>query len=151
MAPRRNVFARGQWSGGKGTRSINSIITDYKAFKDVVDTECERIMGRAAEMTLDYIMPYVPRQYGGLQNSARAEAIQTGKGWAARVSFGGLDAPVPPTPNAPRGIVDYAAVINYGIYKPGQSEPLFFLETGTAESKEPVDQYIMTELRKIKP
>lgn len=148
MATRRAFFAKGKWTDN---RSINGIITDYKAFIGVVEEECERIMQRAAEITLDHIKPYVPVETGALLESGRAQAVKTSKGVAALVSFGGPDAPVKPTKNAPTGFVDYAVVINYDTDRKGATGEPFFLETGTAEAKDEVDQYIMTELRKIKP
>lgn len=151
MGVKRSTFAKGKWDGGKGTRSINVMLTDYKKFVDVVETETERIMQEAAEITLSYILPLVPVQYGGLRNSGRATTVKTAKGVAALVSFGGEDAPVPPTPNAPDGIVRYAAVINYDTEAYRATGQALFLEDGTAEAKDEVDQFIMGELRGIKP
>jgi hypothetical protein len=148
---RRAFFAKGKWNGGKGNRSINGIITDYKAFKGIVDAECERIMQRAADITLEHVKPYVPVETGALLESGRATVVKTAKGVAALVSFGGPDAPVKPTKNAPTGFVDYAVVINYDTNRNGATGEPFFLETGTAEARDEVDQYIMTELRKIQP
>lgn len=148
MAPRRAQYARGKWADA---RSINSIITDYKNFVDVVEEEAMRIMQGAAEITLDYVKPYVPIDTGALLESGTANAVKTSKGVAALVSFGGPENPVKPTKNAPAGIVDYAAVVNYDVTKIHAIGEDQFLEKGTLESKDEVDAYIMRELRKIKP
>jgi hypothetical protein len=145
---RRVSFARGQFPG---TRSINTLLTDYKAFIGVVEAEAMRIMQRAAEMTLETTLPLVPVQYGGLKQSGRAQAIRTMKGVAAQVSFGGEDAPVTPTPNAPTGIVKYAAIVNYDVAREYRSGQAFFMETGAAEAKDEVDAYIKKELKKVQP
>lgn len=148
MAPRRSRYARGKWADA---RSINGIITDYKQFVDVVNVEAERIMLGAAEMTLEYILPYVPVETGALKSSGKAEAIMTKKGPAAVVSFGGPNNPVEPTKNAPQGIVDYAVVVNYDGSKSHAFGEDLFLEKGMMESRDAVDAYILTELKKIKP
>lgn len=145
---RRSQFAKGKWADA---RSINSIITDYQRFKDVVESEAMRIMEGAAEITLEYVKPYVPVETGALLESGTAQAVKTSKGVAALVSFGGPDSPVKPTKNAPAGIVDYAAVVNYDTTKVHANGEDMFLEKGTLESKDEVDAYIMRELRKIKP
>lgn len=145
---RRARFARGKWSD---PRSINAIITDYKKFVDVVESEAFRIMEGAAVMTLGYILPMVPVETGALKASGRAEAIKTAKGVAAVVSFGGPDNPVTPTKNAPDGIVFYAPVVNYDGTKSHEFGEDMFLEKGTLLSKQDVDAYIVSELRKIKP
>lgn len=148
MGVRRSTFARGKWSDA---RSINSILTDYRAFVGVVESECFRIMQEAADMTLEFILPLVPVETGALKASGKAEAIQTSKGVAAVISFGGPDNMVEPTKNAPTGIVDYAAVVNYDTEKAHEEGEDLFLEKGTALAKEDVDAFIMSELRKIKP
>lgn len=145
---RRSTFARGKWAD---SRSINAIITDYRAFVGVVEAETFRIMQGAADITLEYILPYVPIETGALYESGKAEAVKTAKGVAANVSFGGPDNPVTPTKNAPQGIVDYAAVVNYDSSKEHTSGEDMFLEKGMMESKAEVDAYIRGELRKIKP
>lgn len=142
---RRSAFRRGAYNT---QNSINMIISDYRRFQDVVEEEALRIMQNAADMTLDFILPLVPVETGALKESGRAEAIKTSRGVVASVSFGGPEALVTPTKNAPAGIVDYAAVVNYDTEN--SSSP-FFLEEGTMESKESVDAYIMSELKKIKP
>lgn len=144
----RTTFARGEFPG---SRSINTVVTDYKKFVGVVEAECFRIMQTAAEMTLEQILPLVPVQYGGLKESGRAKAVRTAKGVMAQVSFGGPDAPVTPTPNAPSGIVNYAAVVNYNTEGPHASGQAFFMEEGTANSKGEVDDYIKAEIKKITP
>lgn len=148
MATRRSTFARGKWADA---RSINAILTDYKAFVGVVEDECERIMGEAAKIVLDYTLPLVPEETGALKASGKAEAVRTRKGVAAVVSFGGPDNVVEPTKNAPTGIVDYAAVVNYDIEKMHDSGEALFLEKGASAAKEDVDAFIMAELRKIRP
>jgi hypothetical protein len=144
---RRNFVARGQFPGN---RSVNTIVSDYKKFVGVVESEVFRIMQTVAEMTLEATLPFVPEQYGGLRESGRAEAIQTPKGVMARVSFGGVDAPVTPTPNAPTGFVNYAAIVNYDITKEHPVGESLFMEKGALNSKDEVDAYIKSELRKIK-
>lgn len=148
MATRRSTFAKGRWTD---SRSINAIVSDYRAFVGVVEHEAMRIMGRAAEMQLEMTLPFVPRETGALQESGKAQAIRTSKGVAAIVSFGGPGNPVKPTKNAPTGIVNYAAVVNYDMETQRQSGEPLFLEKGAAASKDAVDAYIMSELRKIKP
>lgn len=142
---RRTYARRGAYNTAS---SINAIISDYRRFQGVVEAEAMRIMQEAADMTLEYILPLVPVETGALKESARAQAIKTDRGVVASVSFGGPEAQVTPTKNAPAGIVDYAAVVNYDMER--SSSPLF-LEEGTMESKEEVDAYIMSELKKIKP
>ena len=66
MAPRRSQYARGKWADA---RSMNSILTDYQRFKGVVEEEAMRIMQGAAEITLDYVKPYVPIETGALHVS----------------------------------------------------------------------------------
>lgn len=144
----RVSFARGAYPG---TRSINTLLTDYKAFVGVVESETYRIMEQAALITLSHILPLVPVQYGGLRQSGRAIAIRTPKGIAAQVSFGGIDAPVTPTPNAPTGIVTYAAIVNYDAEREYNTGQAFFMESGTADSKDEVDAFIKKELKKVKP
>lgn len=142
---RRTAYRRGLYNTQS---SINLIITDYKRFVGVVEKDTRRILQKAADMTLDSILPLVPVETGALKESGRAFVVATPNGFAANVSFGGPDAQVTPTKNAPYGIVDYAAVQNYDLER--SSSPLF-LETGAQESKDEVDAYIMSELRKIKP
>lgn len=142
---RRTAYRRGAYNTKS---SINMIISDYRRFQGIVEEEAMRIMQNAADMTLDYILPLVPVETGALKESGRAEAIKTPRGVVASVSFGGPEAQVTPTKNAPAGIVDYAAVVNYDMER--SSSPLF-LEEGTRESKEEVDAYIMSELKKIQP
>lgn len=144
---KRARYARGKWSD---QRSINAIITDYKKFVGVVEAESLRIMENAAIMTLGYVLPLVPVETGALKASGRAEAIRTPKGVAALVSFGGPDNPVSPTKNAPDGIVFYAVVVNYDGSKSHEFGEDLFLEKGTMASKQEVDAYIVSELRKIK-
>ena len=145
---RRTFAARGQFPGN---RSINTILSDYKRFVGVVEEEALRIMQTAAEMTLEATLPFVPVQYGGLRESGKAEAVKTPKGIVARVSFGGEDTPVTPTPNAPQGYVNYAAVVNYDLEKHHNVGEAMFLEKGAFHSKQEVDEYIKSELRKVKP
>ncbi len=145
---RRTFVARGQFPGN---RSINTIVSDYKAFIGVVESEMLRIMQTAADMTLEATLPFVPEEYGGLRESGRAEAVETPKGVVARVSFGGPDAAVTPTPNAPTGYVNYAAVVNYDITRTHPVGQSLFMEKGALESKDEVDAYIKSELMKIAP
>lgn len=145
---RRATFARGKWTGN---RSINSITTDYRAFIGVLEAEAMRIMGRAADMQLDATLPLVPMDTGALRESGRAKAIKTSKGIAALVTFGGPDAQVKPTKNAPAGVVDYAAVVNYDMNVTRSIGGPMFLENGAAEAKDAVDSFIMSELKRIKP
>lgn len=144
---RRSFVAKGKWSGN---RSINAIVTDYKNFVGVVNSEVERIMQGAADMTLEATLPYVPVETGALKESGVARTIKTSKGVMAVVSFGGDNTPVKPTKNAPAGFVDYAVVVNYDTAKAHPNGEAMFLEKGSLESKSKVDAYIMNELRKIK-
>lgn len=145
---RRNFVARGEFPGN---RSIETIITDYKRFVGLVETEVERIMQNVAEMTLEATLPYVPVQYGGLKESGRAKIMRTDKGVMAMVTFGGDDVHVKPTPNAPLGIVTYAAVVNYDMNKIHNNGQAMFLQAGASDSKDQVDAYIKSELKKINP
>ncbi len=146
--PRRSSFARGQFPG---TRSINTIVSDYKKFVNVVEAEALRIFQTAADMTLEATLPFVPVQFGGLRESGKAEAVYTDRGIVARVSFGGDENPVTPTPNAPAGIVKYAAVVNYDIEREHANGESLFMEKGVESSRQEVDAYIKAQLKAIKP
>jgi len=148
MAVRRSTFARGKWAD---SRSINAILTDYRAFVGVVEEEVFDIMQEAAEITLSYVLPLVPVETGALYASGKAEAVRTSKGVAAVVSFGGPDNPVKATVNAPTGIVDYAPIVNYDTTKNHPHGTAMFLEKGTLAAKEEVDAYIMQRLKAIRP
>lgn len=145
---RRNFVARGRFPGN---RSANTIVSDYKRFVGIVESEVFRIMQHAADMTLEATLPFVPIEYGGLRQSGRAEAVRTARGVVARVSFGGEDVSVGITPNTPAGVVDYAIVVNYDLTKTHTTGESMFMEKGALTSKQAVDEYIKSELKKLKP
>jgi hypothetical protein len=138
MASRATIFAGGR-TGRANTRSVNALLTNYKAFKDVVDREALRIVTAAADMILETTLDYVPVDTGALQESGKAFGVMTSKGPAAFVVFGGSDNPVTPTRNAPDGIVDYAIIVHEN------------LEKGILEAQGDVDSFIKSELRKLAP
>jgi len=159
MAPRSTVFTRGK-TGVENPRSIAAILTDYQKFVKVTNKESKRIMFGAAEIVLKHTGPFVPVQTGALKNSGTARAIKTAKGYAAEVSYGGPNNPVPPTKNAPKGWVHYAILIHEGTGRvddddEGESEfkrePSKFLEKGIISSKIEVDNYITNEYKKLTP
>lgn len=136
---------------GSRARSINSMVTDYKAFVGVVNKEARSIMLGAAKIGLKYVLPKVPVQYGGLYESGSARVVKTEKGYAGIISFGGPENPVRPTPNAPAGIVDYAPMVNYNMEREYSNGQAYFLEDGTSEAKAEMESYIMTRLKRINP
>lgn len=151
MSSRRTIFAGGSTGLGRD-RSINLIVTDYKKFIGVVEEEAERILLVAANMVLEATLPYVPHHTGALKESGRARVIKTAKGLAAVVSFGGPDAPVTPTANAPGGVVWYAPMVHEDLQKyPLVTGEPYFLVKGGNDSKADVDAYIRSELRSISP
>jgi hypothetical protein len=150
MAIRRTQFARGG-SGRKDVRSLNNILTDYKRFVGVVESEAKRIMQTAAQMVLDETIPLTPLDTGALRSSGRAEAVETPKGVAGVVSFGGQDYPVTPTSNAPTGIVAYAIKVHEDLERHYAVGGPKYLERGGIEAKDKVEAYVLSELKKIKP
>lgn len=147
MAIRSTIFAGGTTGGRPGSRSINSILSDYKAMVAAINANVASIMQEAADLTLEKIIPYVPVQYGGLLESGRADVQEGPKGIAAVVSFGGEDAPVTPTPNAPSGVVDYAVLVNEDMER--SSSPKF-MERGTADAIPEVNALIVRRLKEQK-
>lgn len=141
-------FARGQ-SGKKSVRQLNTILTDYKRFVNVVDAEAFRIMEQAAKMVLDATIPHTPLQFGSLRESGRAFAMHTGRGVVAVVSFGGPDNPVTPSPNAPTGVVDYALKVHEDLERTYAVGGPKYLEIGALEVKQEVDDFIVNELKKL--
>jgi hypothetical protein len=150
MAVRRTQFATGS-SGRKSLRGIGLILTDYKRFKDKVDDEVETIMEGAANIVLENTIPLTPEATGALRSSGRAFAIRTLKGLAGVVTFGGPENPVTPTPNAPSGIVNYAVMVHEDLERQYAVGGPKYLERGGIVSKQEVDEYVLSELRKIKP
>lgn len=146
MAVRFTSAARGA-TGLRG-RVIQSYVTDYKAFVGRTNREVRSIMLGAAKIVLRNTLPLVPVDTGALRESGRAKVLKTNKGYAGIVSFGGEDAPVTPTRNAPEGIVDYATYVNYAKRDLVTGEHMF-LEKGSQASKDEVNVYIVNRLRKI--
>ena len=129
-------------------KSLEFVRTDYKRFVDVLNRDMRRIMQDVSQIILERTLPWVPHEFGGLRQSGRAFAGRTDRGWAAFVSFGGEEAPVDPTPNAPQGVVDYAIFVHEGHGKVAATK---FLEIGGREAESEVDAYITRELKKLKP
>jgi hypothetical protein len=109
------------------------------------------IMENVAKMQLDATLPLVPRDTNALAESGRARAERTERGVIAVVSFGGEDAKVTPTKNAPDGIVRYAAIVNYDMSLKHETGEAMFLEKGAALSRADADAYIKERLRKLQP
>ena len=124
-------------------KSLEFIRTDYSRFVDITKRDMRRIMQLASEIILERTLPWVPLEFGGLRQSGRAFAGRTDRGWAAFVSFGGDEAPVDPTPNAPGGIVDYAVFVHERFVP--------FLDIGGREAESEVDALMVRELKKLKP
>lgn len=149
MAPRFTTFSRGKafikggGRAGNTAREISTIVTDYKRFAKVVDAEAERILTDVAGMILEAANKYVPVDTGALISSGRATVQKGPKGPGALVYFGGENNPVTPTKNAPTGIVNYAVIVHEMTIK--------FLELAVIDTKEMVNHYITTELKKLEP
>jgi hypothetical protein len=150
MAVRSTRYARGG-SGKNNSRSINTILSDFKRFAGVVDEQAERIMGDAADIVLRHTLPLTPEATGALRSSGRTFTIKTGKGYAGVVTFGGPDNPVTPTPNAPTGIVNYAIMVHEDLERSYNVGGPKYLERGAMSARKEVDDYVVNELRKIKP
>lgn len=147
---RFNIAAKGKGysQGSNSVRAIEGILTDYKRFIGVVESEAERILEDAAGMILDAAVANAPEETGALKESGRAGTRKNEKGQIyGYVSFGGLDAPVSPTKNAPRGIVDYAVVVHEDANHSGYK----FMEEAALQIKDDVDNYIVSELKRLKP
>ena len=138
------------YAGAGGRGAIRSILTDYKRFANVVESKTEKILLGAAEIVLKETMPLVPYDTGALRASGRAFTRKTPKGVLAEVTFGGPDAPVAATRNAPTGIVDYAVIVHNDLEAKHAVGQALFLETGTIRSKDKIESYVRRELRKIK-
>lgn len=138
--PKTVITASGKTVAAK---SMSFVLTDYKRFVNTTKRDMRRIMQGVAEIVHKHTIPWVPVEYGGLRESGRAFAGRTGQGWAAFVTFGGEEVEVTPTPNAPRGIVDYATYV-HELQVP-------YLELGGMDSRQEVESYIINELKKIAP
>jgi len=147
---RQTPFATGK-SGRKDVRQVGRVLTDYKRFVQVVEDEALRIMEEAAYMVLEATIPHTPLQFGGLRESGRAYAEMGPKGPRGIVTFGGDSNPVTPTPNAPTGIVTYALKVHEDLERTYNVGGPKFLENGGLDAKQEVDEFIIRELRKIKP
>ncbi len=148
MAVRRTIFAKG--TQPSRDRTLNVLIQDVRKLSTTIDSRLPSIMKGAADIVLRHTLPHVPRRTGALAASGKAEAVP-GKngGWAALVSFGGSSNPVTATVNAPAGVVEYAVFVHEG-YGPGARVPAKFLELGGLSARREVEEYILTNLRKIK-
>lgn len=146
---RFNIAAKGKgFSQGSNTvRAIEGILTDYKRFVGVVEEETERILDEASNMVLDAARANAPEETGALKESGRAGTRKNERGIFGYVSFGGLDAPVTPTKNAPKGIVDYAVVVHEDANHSGYK----FMEEAALNVKDEVDAYITSQLKKVEP
>jgi len=141
MATRVNIGAKGIG----GSRALNLCLTAYNDFAKVVNAEAFRIFQGAAQIVLNHTYPFVPVQYGGLSQSGAASAEVTPKGVRGKVTFGGIDNPVTPTPNAPLGIVTYALIVHENAEGRGYK----YLEQGAESARIEYDTYIKAELAAI--
>lgn len=148
---RRTVVASGRTGGARGgsAQAINLILTDYKRLAETTRRDMKRIMQGAANIILDHTTPWVPIEYGSLRESGRAFAGRTDQGYGAFVTFGGEGAPVEPSPNAPGGVVFYAQIVHEDINKYHPIGSAKFLEIGGKEAEIEVENYIVSELKKI--
>lgn len=149
MALKSTTFARGK-TGIENPRSITNITSDYKRFMNIINSEAIRIMQGAADIILETTLPKVPVETGALRQSGVARTTKTSKGVVADVSFGGPNNPVTPTKNT-RGMnwVDYAVLIHEDLSKERKTGEAKFLENGSIEAKPKVEEYIVTEFKKL--
>jgi hypothetical protein len=77
----------------------------------------------------------VPEQTGALKESNRYGVTRQRNKWVGFASYGGPQAPVTPTVNAPNGIVDYAFIVHEDM-QPFELKSGFpkFLELGAADA-----------------
>ncbi len=131
---RTTTFARGSFTRGDPAsdtiRSMEAVTENFDKFVANIQELSEEIADKAGKEIIRHTTPLVPFQWGGLRQSGRSMVDKTPKGYRARVTYGGSEAPVDPTPNAPTGIVDYAVVVHEDlnkVYKEGEAK---YLEKG---------------------
>ena len=150
-AIRTTIFTRK--SQPSRDRTLTILMTPYRKLTTKINQRIPEIMKGAADIILSHILPHVPIETGALRASGKAEAVRVKSGgWAAQVSFGGPDNRVTRTKNTTEGgVVEYAIFVNWG-WPGGQDPPRIahhFMEQGGEESKREVEDFVLTNLKRI--
>jgi len=128
----RKVLAGADVTGDDAV--VGQLLSNFDAFKADVGRLTKRGVERVAMEILRESNLRAPFETGALQESGSVRVSkQSGGTYIASVTYGGVENPVEPTKNAPKGVVTYAVLIHENL----QKHPLVtgepkFLQNGAA-------------------
>ena len=114
-------------------KASSGMMKSFKDFVEIVEFKAFNAMFDIGKNVYGTAIPLTPKDTGALRNSARYDVERKAKkGSEVVISYGGANYRVPPTKNAPNGIVFYAITVHENLnnvtFKVG--EPQFLLKAG---------------------